>query len=147
MEFRLSTPNSMDGLHDLSCAVAAVLQRNQVPRSTIDDVLLIAEEIIANAITHGFAGSDSEPGELRVSVRAEHDLIHLEFRDNGKPFNPLDHPPPDLDADIVDRPIGGLGIHLIRELSEAVSYARQRDYNVFSCALRRPESAGDPHES
>ena len=44
-------------------------------------------------------------------------------------------PDPDLDADILDRPIGGLGVHLIRELAEDVSYRREEPHNVLTVVL------------
>jgi len=51
--------------------------------------------------------------------------------DDGKPFDPLQAPPPDLSLPLERRPIGGLGIHLIRNLMDEVSYARVGGRNVL----------------
>lgn len=137
MEFRLSTSTDLTQLRDLTCALDAILTSNQVARETIDDVVLIAEEIFANAINHGYDPDARATGELAVELRATPDRVLLEFRDNGRPFNPLENAHPDLDAPILDRPIGGLGVHLIRELSESVEYSREDGHNVLHCALAR----------
>ena len=52
--------------------------------------------------------------EVEIDLISDADALTIEIRDDGKPFNPLsDAPEPDLDAGIEDRPIGGLGIHLV----------------------------------
>lgn len=145
MEFHLSARGDHDGLQDLSCALAAVLRRNGIDRHHIDDIMLIVEEVIANAIDHGFA--EGECGEVSARISADAERLQLELCDTGRPFNPLDHPDPDLDLDILDRPIGGLGIHLVKELSESVYYRRDGDRNVVGCVLHRhPAAPGESHE-
>lgn len=145
MEFHLTARGDHDGLQDLSCALAAVLRRNGIDGRRIDDIVLIVEEIIANAINHGF-----EPdacGEVSARISADGQQLQLELSDSGRPFNPLEHPDPDLDLHILDRPIGGLGIHLVKELSESVYYRRDGHRNVVGCILHRhPAAPGDTHE-
>ena len=50
-------------------------------------------------------------------------------------YDPLAHAPPDLDADIADRPIGGLGIHLVRELAQDARYRREDGWNILRIEL------------
>jgi serine/threonine-protein kinase RsbW len=50
------------------------------------------------------------------------DLVSMEISDDGIPYDPLTAPPPDLESDLDDRPVGGLGVFLIRELMDSVSY-------------------------
>jgi serine/threonine-protein kinase RsbW len=144
MEFRFTTPGDREGLKDLSTGLDAVLRRNGLDQALIDDIQLITEEIVANAIDHGFIETAPAGRQVTVSLRADGTRLHMEFRDNGRPFNPLEAPPPDLDADILDRPIGGLGIHLVRELSEQVYYRREDGQNILGCTLsRHPPLDGD----
>ena len=139
MEFHLIARGDHEGLQDLSCALSAVLRRNGIDRQRIDDIVLIVEEIIANAIDHGFPADGC--GEVSARISADAQRLQLELSDSGRPFNPLAHPEPDLDLDILDRPIGGLGIHLVRELSESVYYRRDGDRNVVGCILNRHPAA------
>jgi serine/threonine-protein kinase RsbW len=60
----------------------------------------------------------------------------VEVEDDGRPFDPLLVPPPDLTLPLERRPIGGLGIHLIRSLMDEVAYARHDGRNVLKMAKR-----------
>ena len=57
--------------------------------------------------------------------------------DDGKPFNPLDAPPPNLDLPIDERPIGGLGIFLMKSLTSAMDYRREGDRNTLTLTKPR----------
>ena len=63
------------------------------------------------------------------------------------PFDPLSQPPPDLDADIVDRPIGGLGVHLVRDLADESPMSATIRHNVLHVVLLRPSLTRDPDRS
>ena len=75
---------------------------------------------------------------LELLATVEGNQLAMEFRDDGRPFDPLSQPTPDLYADIADRPIGGLGVHLIRELAEEVAYARDDGQNILRIVLHIP---------
>ena len=98
MDIRLSVPAERERLDDLTAAIAAVMERHDIAQPVIDDVVLIAEEVVCNTADYGFdAGQERE---IIVAIRAADAALHLQFRDNGRPFDPLSQPPPDLDADI-----------------------------------------------
>jgi len=88
-----------------------------------------ADEVLMNVIQHAHPGG----GEHRVRVRLE--LVgaraRLEISDDGQPFDPLAAPPPDTAASLAERSVGGLGIHLVRELMDEVYYQRSGDRNVL----------------
>ena len=62
--------------------------------------------------------------------------LGIEFRDFGRPFDPLQAPPPDLDRPAGERPIGGLGIHLVRSLTDRVEYRRLGGANLLRVERR-----------
>lgn len=97
------------------------------------DALLIVEEVLCNVLDHGF--DPDAPGQVTLRLAFDGPLLELEFRDNGRPFDPLAQAAPDLDADIVERPVGGLGVHLIKELSQSAHYRREGMDNVLSLTL------------
>jgi serine/threonine-protein kinase RsbW len=89
--------------------------------------LMIAfDEIISNGINHGGEGR-SPTIEIRLVV--EDEGVSGEVADDGKPFDPLAAPKPDTTLPVEQRPIGGLGIHLVRELMDDVSYLRDGGRN------------------
>jgi anti-sigma regulatory factor (Ser/Thr protein kinase) len=62
--------------------------------------------------------------------------VCVEVEDDGKEFNPLLHPPADINAPLETRPIGGLGIHMMRKLVDAVEYRRANGRNIVTLRKR-----------
>lgn len=86
---------------------------------------LVAEELLVNVFTYAYEGGegDAEVGCREVFFDNE-EFFCFWVSDSGKPFNPfLEAPIPDLTLDAENRPIGGLGIHLIKSLVRHFSYS------------------------
>ena len=84
---------------------------------------LALEEIFINVVTHG-----SPPGtqpRVEVSLRLEAGSVTMTLEDDGPEFDPLSLPAPDIEADLDARPIGNLGVYLLRRLMDTVSYERR----------------------
>lgn len=135
MRLRLQIPCERTQLGLLLDSIEQSLLEHGIARELRDDMRLIAEEVVSNAIEHGDDGEPT-PRRIAVDIARDDDGLHVEFRDNGRPFDPLDQEPPELDADILDRPVGGLGVHLVRELARSVRYVREEPYNVLHVVLR-----------
>jgi sigma-B regulation protein RsbU (phosphoserine phosphatase) len=133
---RLQPPFPEGAVRVLIAELDAGLAGEGLPASVIHDLHLVVEEVACNVLDHG--AGDREPPTLDVEARVDGRRLALVFRDTGLPFDPLDQPPPDLDADICDRPIGGLGVHLIRQLAEELFYVRDQDTNVLRVVLHIP---------
>lgn len=98
--------------------------------------VLLVEELFANSVFHGYGGDSDGPVWLTVNVDA--DGCSLVYEDCAPAYNPFEVEEPDLDAAAPeDRPIGGLGIVFLIELSSARSYARRGDRNVIEMHVRR----------
>lgn len=97
------------------------------------DVQLICEEILCNIISYGFPELDN--GCMEMKFVFDGNSLTLEFIDNGIAFDPLNRPDPDLDdPDADDRPVGGLGIFLVKELTEQQVYERRSGKNHLTVA-------------
>lgn len=81
---------------------------------------LVSEEIIVNIIHYAYL-KETE-AYLVLIVCDEGGEISIEFRDGGKPFNPLEKELPDVTLPPECRAIGGLGIFLVREMMDEVNY-------------------------
>ena len=136
MRIRMNVSRELGQLRDLVAAIDGVLAREGVDPAVVHDVQLVTEEVVCNAIDHGRI--DGHGHEISVRIALLDGRVRLEFRDDCRPYNPLEQPDPDLDADILDRPIGGLGVHLIRELAEDVAYARDDGQNILRIVLHIP---------
>jgi anti-sigma regulatory factor (Ser/Thr protein kinase) len=99
------------------------------------DLRVVAEEVVTNVAKYGFEPGAAPAMELLLSFTE--DAALLEFRDHGRAFDPLGQPPPGLDAPLADRPVGGLGLTLVRGLVDEAAYAREGTMNVLRLVKRR----------
>src|SRR5262245_46463496 len=99
------------------------------------ELRLVAEEVLSNIAKYGFDPGTVPAAELRFSFSEDAALV--EFRDEGRAFDPLAEPAPDLDAPLERRPLGGLGLPLVRALVEEARYAREGSTNVLRLVKRR----------
>ena len=93
-------------------------------------IILLVEELFANSVNHGYGGDSDQPVWLTLALGA-HDC-HVVYEDCAPPYNPftaLDSS--NMQAEIADRPVGGLGIILLTELSSSRKYERRADRNVI----------------
>jgi sigma-B regulation protein RsbU (phosphoserine phosphatase) len=95
---------------------------------------LVLDELVSNIIKYGY--DDQLPHEIHVTVEIQGDLMTVSVEDDGKPFNPVEAPLPDLDRPIEERPIGGLGVLLIRSIADALEYRRERGRNIVTLKKR-----------
>lgn len=94
---------------------------------------LALEEAFVNICSYAYP---DENGEVEISCGSDGGVFVLEIADKGSPFDVLSLPEPDTTSDIMDRPVGGLGIHFIRSLSDGVSYRRESERNVLRMAFK-----------
>ena len=125
-----ATPEAITALTE---QVLAFLADQQVDARATHHVALVVEELVTNLGSHG--NCRDTPASIRLVV--EPSQVTGEIRDSGPPFDPRLAPDPDVDAPIEDRPIGGLGLYLIRELSSALAYSQEDGRNVTRFAITR----------
>lgn len=99
---------------------------------------LVLEELVQNVIAYGYP--DGRTGEVVVSIECEGGLLRMRVEDDGDAFDPLGLPVPDVEAAIVDRNIGGLGIHFARTLTDAQNYRRVDGRNCVELIKRLPDA-------
>ena len=85
---------------------------------------LVVEELFLNVAR--YAGAESV--ELRYAV-PEAGVVEVEMADDGRAFDPLTRPDPDLNLPLETRPVGGLGIFLVRRLTRSLRYSRDGGWN------------------
>lgn len=132
----LTLPAVAASLPALQEALDALCSRCGATADVRADLQVVLDEVCTNIFKHAYAGlklgmePGTEPGWVRLSLRhhaAQTDApaaISLSFGDAGQPFNPLLQPAPDVSLPADERPIGGLGIHLVRQLTNRQTYRR-----------------------
>jgi serine/threonine-protein kinase RsbW len=136
MHWRIEVPNERARLPALLDAIERALSDQGIEPAVRLDLRLIAEEVVSNAMDYGGSPPSEPQHQIVVDIRRVGEQLHVEFRDSGQPFDPLGLPPPDLESDVLDRPVGGLGVHLVRQIAESVSYSREEPFNIVRVALR-----------
>jgi sigma-B regulation protein RsbU (phosphoserine phosphatase) len=128
----ISVAHSSTDVLRMTDAIDALLERYGASMAAMHDARLIVEEVACNAVEHAVAAD--APLELHARVDDGH--LWLEFRDRGAPFDPTAHVVADLDVEIGERGIGGLGVFLVQELADRIEYQRVDDVNVLRITLR-----------
>ena len=131
----LLIPPQLDALDTMSDTVAEVSAAEQWTPDLEYKVALAVEEIGINIISYAGLSSDQP---ISFSIDSNPDSVTVKFSDCGSAFNPFeDAPEPDLDASVADRRVGGLGIHLVENLMESVSYSRGEGRNNLTMVASR----------
>jgi anti-sigma regulatory factor (Ser/Thr protein kinase) len=112
--------------------VMAFLARENVDARATHHVALVIEEMLANLGTHG----DCRDTPARITLEVEPARVKGEIVDRGPAFDPLTAPEPDLDAHPDERQVGGLGLHLVRQLS-TLEYSYQNGENCMTFYVTR----------
>jgi anti-sigma regulatory factor (Ser/Thr protein kinase) len=130
--FRMTIGADPGQVAGVGAAFAEFANAHAVPAPVRRSMSVALDELLNNAIAYGFAGR--ERGEVRIEVELRADRLCATLSDDGRPFNPLDVAAPDTALPAEERPVGGLGIHLVRRMMDEVSYHRRADRNVVSLA-------------
>jgi serine/threonine-protein kinase RsbW len=107
--------------------VEAFCHARNMPGRTVHRFTLALDEALTNVMTHAF--TDGGRHEIEVRIEFRDGALTATVSDDGHPFDPLSQPPPDIHTPLEERKIGGLGIHLIRSMMDAVEYRRTNGRN------------------
>jgi len=135
----------MEALADAIEFVEAFCVDRGVAESDALRLSLLLEELFTNTVVHGHAGGSD--AAVRLGLRADASHLELSYEDSAPPFDPLAHVAEsqvDPAVGVADRPIGHLGIALIVNMAERISYVRQDGCNRIRLALRRQGGLNTP---
>ena len=126
---RLTLRNDIDQVSLLPAFVEDAVKASKLGAEMADRLNLALEEAVVNVIDYAYP--DGTAGEVIVDAAVTENAVTFTITDNGKPFNPTARGEVDVNADLEDRPVGGLGIHLVRQIMDDVRYERRGGKNVL----------------
>ena len=126
--FRISVGDEPGGVEKVKEAFSGFAETHALPDDVRRDLNIALDELLANELSHAMAGRDA--WLLTVEVELDQERLTVTLTDDGPAFDPFRQAAPDTTLSVDDRPIGGLGIHLVRELMDEVSYERRDRHNV-----------------
>ena len=116
------------GVGEVNAALAGFAEAHGLPEDVRRDLSVALDDLIANALSHGQTGPD--PCSVTVEVKLDQERVTVIVTDDGPPFDPCARAAPDTSLSVEERPIGGLGIHLVGQLMDKVDYQRRDNHNV-----------------
>jgi serine/threonine-protein kinase RsbW len=132
----LTLKNSIAEISRLCDAIEHFCDQEQLSQKICHDMLLVLDELVTNIITHGFSTGTGKHVHIRLEKKEKG--IYIELTDDAPAFNPLVAEKPDVNAPIEDRPVGGLGLHLMKQFSHHRTYQRKDDHNILTFYLNAP---------
>ena len=98
-----------------------------LPQKCKFEMNLGLDELFTNIVSYGF--NDELEHEIKFSIAKKGDKLIVLIEDDGKPFNPLDVKTGGVSTDLDATDIGGLGIHLVKNMMDAIEYERSEGKN------------------
>jgi anti-sigma regulatory factor (Ser/Thr protein kinase) len=134
----LEYPAELPALESLNDSIDSFAESQGWPAEFLFKVKLVLEEVVINVVSYGSEGGHVPTVQVKLSQDDGQLVIRID--DDGIAFDPLQKAPPDLDASLDDRPIGGLGVYLVRQLMDSVSYQRDGDWNRLTVSTSLPKT-------
>jgi PAS domain S-box-containing protein len=129
-QLELIIKNRIEEMAVVDQQFSAFAAENDLPDATRQSVSIALDEMLNNIISHAYKGEKEK--EIEVGIALSGNRLVVTIKDTGAPFNPFARKSPDISASIGEREVGGLGIHMVRNLMDEVSYQRQINKNVVT---------------
>ena len=117
----LRVPGSDEGIRRAKARFDAFLDEQGLPERAAWPFKVALDEVLSNITKYGRTDA-AQPPRVDLLLRVTGDDLEIEVRDDTRPFNPLDVAAPDMTLPVEARPVGGLGIFLVRKLMDEVEY-------------------------
>jgi anti-sigma regulatory factor (Ser/Thr protein kinase) len=129
-EISVEIDNDISQIPKVGEAFDRFSEANGLAPAMVQTFHIIFDELLNNIITYGYG--DDERHVVEVNIELAGKQLSVTITDDGVPFDPLSQEAPDTSLSIDEREIGGLGIHLVKSMSDECSYERKSDKNVLS---------------
>ena len=123
----------MEDLDEMMAFVDGQLEEYGCPAKVQIQIEVAVEEIFVNIASYAYT---PETGPATVRMRIQDDVAVITFIDSGVPYDPLAKPDPDVTLSAEERPIGGLGIYLVKKSMDSISYNYESGKNVLQLEKR-----------
>ncbi|HVP95964.1 ATP-binding protein [Methanoregula sp.] len=127
-------PARLDAVPGLSLEIERFMHEAGFSDSQVLDMQLAIEESVTNSIRHGYRGHS---GQITIHCEIVPENMTVIITDDAPAFDPLVMPDPDVTSSLEERKAGGLGIYLIRRVTDAVTYRYDQGKNILTLIKKR----------
>ncbi len=131
--FALELPATLDSVTALQDALESWAEEADIPNAAAMRLALVAEELAANVANHATGARF-----FRLEAWPRPGGLDIAFTDDGPAYDPLARAAPDTAATLDERDPGGLGIHLVKEMTVGARHSREGGINRLTCTLPLP---------
>lgn len=131
--FHIRLINDFQAIETFGAGAHAFLIQQGVPEEALLKLDFCFEEIFTNIVKYSFP--EDEEHWIDATVSGNQEGMTLRIEDDGKPFAPADAPAPDFSLPIEERPIGGLGLFLVRSMASGIDYENTGGRNRLTVHL------------
>ena len=131
----LTLHNDIEEIPRLQAFMQSIAEEAGLGHALAMSLNLALEEAVSNVMLYAYP-PDTD-GQVYVKATLGNDRLVFQVSDKGIPFDPTVAADPDLEVGVEDRPIGGLGIYLVKHIMDEVSYRRENGMNILSMTKKR----------
>ncbi len=132
-DYQLVIKNSITNLSSISENITQLCNNWKLTTEVCNRVNLVVEELISNTIFYGY--TDTLEHDIILNLMCDKDTISIEIIDDAKEFNPVEQPSTGTNSAITEREIGGMGIHLVKNLTDSFTYHRIGNQNSIKIEI------------
>lgn len=133
-QFEITLRNQRQEIARLQDELERFCAENALPRRPLHELQTAVEEHLTNILHYAYA--DAAAHGITVRVALAQPELRIEIEDDGRPFNLLEHPAPDLSAPLDERAVGGLGIHMMKKSLDRLEYRYEHGKNIVTMTKR-----------
>jgi anti-sigma regulatory factor (Ser/Thr protein kinase) len=140
----INIKNNIDEISRVCDEIKQFCDDNNVSEEKYHDIVLILDEVVTNVINYAYP--DGGEHMFSLDIQEEEGRVFIKLADSGIAFDPLGKDNPDIESALEERQIGGLGIFIVKQLSEAVEYSRIDDRNMLNIVVSVSNSGASSGE-
>ena len=126
----LTIQNQVQQVKNVNAFMKEIMGRLDIEKSLAKKLQLAVEEAIVNVINYAYPVG--ETGDIGLNVSSDGNILKIVISDSGVIFDPTMKQDTDITLSVENRPIGGLGILLVREMMDSINYERLNDMNILT---------------
>ena len=130
--------NNLQEIDRMTKELEIYCDKEDLPSKIKHNLTLVLEELVTNIISYGY--KDEKEHIISISFKKDKDTLIVEVEDDGIAFDPLKAKPPAMDRDIDEMEPGGLGIHLVKKLTDEIEYRRKNNRNFLTFKMKLTQS-------
>lgn len=131
----LDLESSLDALGEITEAVEAFGAGQDWSAELLFHVQLVLDELASNVINHGYGASGHR---FQIEIESEPKAVRIELVDEARAYDPIaETPGATIDAGVAEREVGGLGVHIVKQLMDTMEYRRENGKNCLTLVKNR----------